>query len=256
MTTLVSIVVPFFNEEDGIPRLTEKLISLRRRLAPKYDTEFVLVDDGSRDGSAEVARKSLNGIPNTVVVTHEHNRGLGAALRTGFASARGEILCPIDADCTYDPSEVERLLEALEQRSADIASGSPYHPRGGVENVTHWRLWLSQGASWIYRQICPGKLYTYTCMVRAQRRHVIDSVTFDADGFEAVAEMLLRALCQGYEVVEVPMILRSRLTGVSKMRTLRTIRKHMRLMLRVLGWRLLGTHSAPGRLRANQDVIS
>ena len=155
----------------------------------------------------------------SIKATHERNRGLGAALRTGFQRATGDVVCCIDSDCTYEPSEVLRLLETLQREGADIATGSPYHPQGKVENVILWRLWLSQAASWMYRRLAPGRLFTYTCMVRAYRRQVVESLVIASDGFVAVTEILLQALRSGYKVVEVPMVLHSRMTGVSKMKT-------------------------------------
>jgi dolichol-phosphate mannosyltransferase len=234
---LISVVVPFFNEADGIPVLAEKLSQLAAELAPAYELECVLVDDGSEDQGLQVARKCFANLPGTLFARHDHNRGLSAAMRTGFGTATGDIVVAIDSDCTYDPLQIPRLIEALHRDGADIATASPYHPEGGVENVIGWRLFLSRGASWMYRYVSASKLYTYTSMMRAYRRPVLDTVRFDSEGFAGVTEILLRASCQGYRIVEVPMVLRSRVTGVSKMKVMRSIRMHLRLMLRALAWR-------------------
>jgi len=235
--TRVSLVVPYYDEVDGIPPLAAKLRGLASRLLPGYQLECVLVDDGSRDGSESKARECFAGMDNVVFVKHEHNRGLGAAMRSGFEHATGEIVAAIDSDCTYDPMQVPVLIEALQRNSADIATASPYHPDGGVENVIGWRLFLSRGASWMYRLVCSCKLYTYTSMMRAYRRSVIRNVSFSSDGFAGVTEVLLRAASQGCRIVEVPMVLRSRQTGVSKMRVARSVWMHLRLMSRALAWR-------------------
>lgn len=159
-------------------------------------------------------------------------------MRTGFTQASGDILTAIDSDCTYDPLEIPKLLDGLERNDADVATASPYHPHGGVENVIGWRLFLSKGASWMYRLVCASKLYTYTSMMRAYRRCVIENVSFESDGFAGVTEILLRASQQGYRIVEVPMVLRSRVTGVSKMKVARSMRMHLHLMARALAWRI------------------
>jgi dolichol-phosphate mannosyltransferase len=239
--TRVSIVVPFYNEEEGIPALQEKLSQLTMRLASRYELECVLVDDGSTDQGGSVARRCFAGMPNAVMAKHDYNRGLGAAMRTGFNLASGDIVCSIDSDCTYDPLQIPRLLDTLETRGADIATASPYHPRGGVDNVIGWRLFLSRGASWMYRLVCSSKLYTYTSMMRAYRRSVIENVPFHADGFAGVTEILLRASHQGYRIAEVPMVLHSRVAGVSKMKVMRSMVMHLRLMLQALAWRFVGT---------------
>jgi dolichol-phosphate mannosyltransferase len=125
----------------------------------------------------------------------------------------------------------------MEKQGVDIVTASPYHPQGGVENVKPWRLLLSKGASAIYRKLCSCKLYTYTSFMRAYRREVIETVAFKSDGFPAVTELLLRAAQRGYKVAELPMVLKSRVIGVSKMKVARTIRIHLRLMVQALWWR-------------------
>jgi dolichol-phosphate mannosyltransferase len=117
-------------------------------------------------------------------------------------------------------------------------TASPYHPQGGVENVPSWRLLLSRGASFLYRRLCACKLYTYTSFMRAHRRRVIETITFENDGFAGFTEMLLRAGLQGYTVAEMPMVLKSRGVGTSKMKVMYTIRTHLALMRRALWWRI------------------
>ena len=230
--TRVSVIVPFYNEEEGIPSLAERLTRLDHSLSDEYEMEFVLVDDGSQDNGMKIARRLLFArLPRVVYGRHEHNRGLGAAIRTGFSLATGDIFVSLDSDCTYDPMDVPKLLAMLEKHQADIATGSPYHPDGGVENVVPWRLLLSKGASFLYRCICPCKLYTYTSMMRAYRRHVVESTPFESDGFAAVTEILLEASFRRFQIVEVPLILHTRKTGVSKMKVARTIGMHLQLML-------------------------
>ena len=255
MPMRISVIVPFFNEEDGIPQLAARLKGLRQQAAPRYELEFVLVDDGSRDGSRAAVERCFAGQPNIVTAVHERNRGLGAAIRTGFASSAGEIICTIDADCTYDPAGVIQLVEAMEEKNADIATASPYHPQGGVEGAKPWRMVFSRGASWVYRRICPGKLYTYTSMMRAYRRRVVENISFEADGFVAVTEILLRALARGYAAVEVPMVLRSRTTGASKLKVARTLFTHLRLMARAVSWRFAEPRALDGRIETKQDVV-
>ena len=130
------------------------------------------------------------------------------------------------------------MLKVLDDQKADIVTASPYHPNGGVENVPPWRLLLSRGASFIYRRVSACKLYTYTSFMRIYRRRVIETVTFEDNGFAAFTEMLLRAGLQGYKVAEIPMVLKSRAVGTSKMKVMYTIRTHLGLMTRALCWRI------------------
>jgi dolichol-phosphate mannosyltransferase len=234
----VSVVAPMFNEKDSIPLLAQTLTRLRDRLAPDYELECVLVDDGSGDGSNDEARRHFASLSNVIILQHARNCGPGAAVRTGFAKATGQIVCTIDSDCTFDPLKIRPMLQQLETSKLDIVTASPYHPQGGVENVPPWRLLLSRGASVLYRRVCSCKLYTYTSFMRVYRREVIDTVRFNNNGFAAFTEILLRAAHQGYRIGEFPEVLKARASGTSKMKVLYTIRTHMSLMAQALWWRI------------------
>lgn len=241
---LVSIVIPIFNEEDGIGLLREKLLRLRTLLQESYAVEFLFIDDGSSDRTVERLREQFSGTGVAFkILEHGINRGVGAAFRTGFRACTGKFVCTIDADCTYSPEGLKLLLEALAATGAEIAVASPYHPQGGVEGVPWWRLALSRRCSALYRWASPLKLYTYTSIFRAYRSEVIHNVTFTANGFVSAAEILLAAGRQGYRVTEVPMVLRARSIGRSKMKVLRTIISH----LQMLGRFAAGKSGSPSR---------
>ena len=244
----ISIVAPLYNEKDSIPFLARTLSKLAVKLKPEYELECILVDDGSHDGTTDEAQKCFAPFPRVVLLQHDRNRGPGAAVRTGFAKATGDVICTIDSDCTFDPLKIPLMLKMLDDQKVDIVTASPYHPDGGVENVPPWRLLLSRGASAIYRRLCACKLYTYTSFMRVYRRRVIDTVAFEGDGFAAFTEMLLRAGLQGYKVAEIPMVLKSRATGASKMKVMYTIRTHLGLMARALWWRISDRQTGPAAL--------
>jgi dolichol-phosphate mannosyltransferase len=204
------------------------------------------VDDGSRDDTlavfsrvAESAREM--GIA-AVVVPHDRNRGLGAAMRTGFRAAQGDVVVTTDSDATYRFEEIPAILDHLAD-DVDIVTASPYHPRGAVANVPPHRLVLSRGSSWVYRRLVSSSLHTYTALFRVYRRHVIDTVPFSSDGFLAGAELLVNAVLAGYRAAEYPTVLHSRAHGVSKARLARTILAHVKFQARVLAGRL---HVIPG----------
>lgn len=248
---LVSIVVPIFNEEGGIGLLREKLLKLKSLLDDHCRLEFVFVDDGSKDRTVAGLRERFAdaGVPFKIV-EHGTNRGVGAAFRSGFQVCAGNLICTIDADCTYSPEGLKLLLDALAMTGADIAVASPYHPQGGVEGVPWWRLALSRRCSALYRWTSPLKLYTYTSIFRAYRSEVIRNVGFAADGFVSAAEILLAAGRQGYRVTEVPMILRARSIGRSKMKVLRTIVSHLRMLSAFAA----GKSGPPPRKAENSDT--
>ena len=131
--TKLSVVVPCYNEQDGIPRLLSVLDDVRG-LLNAYDWEVVFVDDGSRDLTWEILEAARQTHPELRTIRHEVNRGLGAALRTGFQHATGDLVASIDSDCTYDPREIVDMARMIGE-GADVVIASPYHPDGAVLNV-------------------------------------------------------------------------------------------------------------------------
>jgi dolichol-phosphate mannosyltransferase len=168
---------------------------------------------------------------------HETNRGLGAAIRTGFAAARGSVVVTTDSDGTYRFAEIPDLLARLSSK-VDIVTASPYHPTGGVDGVPGYRLFFSRGCSAIYRLLADSSIYTYTCLFRAYRRQVTDHVPFESDGFLAGTEILVNGMLMGYKAAEHPAVLYRRAYGVSKAKLVRTILAHLGFQLRVVLHRL------------------
>ena len=157
----VSIVVPCYNEANGLVALRNGLTKVTAELGERTNLQVVLVDDGSVDDTYRELQAHLAKLPGAQVdiVRHDVNRGLTAALQTAAGVTTGEVVVTMDSDCTYDPVEIFGLLELMERTGADVVTGSPYHPRGGVENVPGWRLALSRGASRMYSLVLPQKLY-------------------------------------------------------------------------------------------------
>ena len=223
---LISLVIPVFNEEDGIDQLQERLGLVRTMWRETADVEFVFVDDGSSDNTRHALKRVFGTDPLSQIAVHTANRGIGAAFRTGFARSRGSIVCTIDADCSYGPENLQRLTVALEERDADIAVASPYHPQGTVEGRPALAACSQQVVLDLYRVVAPVRLHTYTSVFRAYRKDVVEAVSFQEDGFVSATEMLIRAAEQGYRITEVPMTLHARKIGRTKMKILRTIRGH------------------------------
>jgi dolichol-phosphate mannosyltransferase len=248
----ISVVIPCHNEESNLERLVNGLRPVLRDLGPVESTEVVLVDDGSTDstwqGLTQLAEKGQLGCA-VRLERHQWNRGLGAALRTGFAASRGRIIITTDSDGTYRFSEIPGLMSRLTS-DVGIVTASPYHPQGGVENVPSYRLILSRGSSLIYRALVDRRIHTYTALFRAYRGDVVRTVEFTSDGFLAVAELLVNARLAGYRVVEYPAVLHSRIAGTSKARLARTIVAHIRFQLSVLMRRI----GLVRRRRSSTDV--
>jgi hypothetical protein len=163
---------------------------------------------------------------------------VAAAILSGIGRAETEIVCSMDCDCTYDPHQLRSLIPMLTD-GVDMVTASPYHREGLVRNVPRWRLFLSKSLSSMYRLVLHHRLATYTSCFRVYRRNAMLGLQVREGGFLGVAEMLGRLDLQGGRIVECPAVLEARLLGHSKMKTLRTILGHLRLLIR-LGFARLG----------------
>lgn len=244
----VTIVVPCYNEELVLPYLANTLQAVARRMEQRYELHLVLVDDGSTDRSHASLERLFGGWPRARVVRHARNRGLAAAVATGIEEASTEVVCSIDCDCTYDPAELEQMIPLLDEDTALVVA-SPYHPQGRVRNVPPWRLTLSRGASWLYRIVLGRGPYTFTSCCRVYRRSVVSEIPIATGGYLGVAELTGRVVLTGAGIREHPATLDARLLGRSKMKLLRTVLGHLRLLARLGALRLRGSGGAARKRR-------
>jgi polysaccharide deacetylase family protein (PEP-CTERM system associated) len=251
LRTPVSVVVPLFNEEPVVPFLANTLTEVRRAFRMQgYEPKFLLVDDASNDRTRQVVECTFRAWHDVRILNHDMNRGVAGAIMTGLQAAETEIVCSMDADCTYDPHELLKMIPEL-KAGVDMVTASPYHPDGEVRNVPGWRLLLSKGASALYRRIFHNKLRTYTSCFRVYRRSRVKDLPVKFGNFLGVVELLGRLDLHGGVIVEHPATLNVRLLGRSKMKTFRTIVGHLRLMARFAWKRLTTPMPAPSATVAN-----
>jgi dolichol-phosphate mannosyltransferase len=233
----LSIVIPCCNEEDSVPDLVLNLFPVVEQLRRERAVEIVYIDDGSTDATYARLQDIIAGQRDMRIVQHPVNRGLGAALHTGFANAVGEVIVTADSDGTYRFDEIPALLSHMKP-GIDIVTASPYHKQGGIENVPRYRIILSRGSSFIYQIIVDRHISTYTALFRGYRREVTRRVPFYSTGFLAGTELMVNAMLMGYKVAEYPTVLHSRAAGASKAKIFRIIRAHLRFQWSVLLQRL------------------
>jgi dolichol-phosphate mannosyltransferase len=247
-TPPVTVIIPCYNEEAGLPFLLERLRKMRALGAE--DWSFLFVDDGSSDGTFGALLRAAQDENWIEVVRHPENLGLGAALRTGFDHARSPVVCSIDSDCTYPPEKLPELA-ALVNDGAQIVTASAWHPDSASAEGSAVRIWLSRMVSGLYKLLIGQDVYTFTCLFRAYHTESIRRIHFRSSGFAAVAEIMLRAMLTGFVVREVPMRLESRRFGESKLKVGDAIMAHVRLLImtafmvgarqaRAVGSRLVG----------------
>jgi dolichol-phosphate mannosyltransferase len=203
---MLSVVVPTYNEAGSVPKLAERLhAALGTR-----DWELVIVDDGSPDGTADIAAALAPRIPMNVV-RRAGKGGLASAVIAGFAAARGDVLLVMDADLSHPPELVPALLSAIDD-GADLAVGSRYVAGGGVEDWPMRRQIVSRVACLMGSVLVPVR--DATSGFFALRRSVIDGVTLNPIGFKIGFEVIARGHYRS--VVEVPYTFRDRELGASK----------------------------------------
>ena len=166
----VSLVIPCYNEEQAIQNLANQLDPAVADLEKDHEIELIFVDDGSKDNTYELLDRHYGKKKNVKIIRHEKNYNLGSALRTAFKSSTGDVIVPIDCDCTFPPGKIRDLLELLDEET-DIVNASHYHPQGTLDNVPLYRRILSKTVSEMYRTILGRRdIYTYTGIFRAYRK--------------------------------------------------------------------------------------
>lgn len=234
----ITIVIPCYNEAETLSYLGNTLHDVESDLNEiNYRANFIFVDDCSKDQTLEKLNKLFGHKENVKIIHHETNRGVAAGIMTSIKASQTEIVCSMDCDCTYDPREIVKMIPLLSE-DTDMVTASPYHKQGGVRNVPEWRLFLSKGASWLYRRILRSNLATYTSCFRVYRRSSVIDLPLRENGFLGVAEILGRLDLKGGKIVEYPAVLEVRLFGFSKMKTARTIFGHLKLLSHLLKLRL------------------
>ncbi len=236
----ISIIIPCYNEAAGLPNLVQQLTPARHKLQREYEVELIFVDDGSTDKTYELLQQYYGKQEQAIILKHQKNQNLGAALKTGFAAASGDYIAALDSDCTYSPELVYTMVKMIDDNT-DIVTVSPYHPQGKVNNVPAYRIFLSKTVSRIYKVLLHSPIYTYTAMVRVYKQEVIKKVPFHSNTFLSVTELMVKSIVQGYKVKELPAELKVRQFGASKMKTLKVIGNHMGLIGAIVSHKLLQT---------------
>lgn len=229
---LLSVILPCHNEAGCVALFGRQLFPALDRLGVPY--EVIAVDDGSDDGTGADLRRLAAERTGFKAVSHERNRGLGAALRTGFAAASGDWIVTLDADLTFHPSQIRALMERQQTTGADLVAGSPFLAAGGAAQVPWLRRLPSLMVNALYRGLCGPRLTAYTPIFRLYRAAVLRTLRLESAGFEINAEIAARFLAAGRSVAEVPAVLTVRALGRSKLSPFRELWRHGRLAARLL----------------------
>ena len=192
----LSVVIPVYNEVDNIREI------LKRVRASGAASEIIVVDDGSQDGSREILAE-VNGKDGITVLLHPKNQGKGAAVRTGFAAATGEVILIQDADLEYHPRDFPALLQPIEDGIADVVYGSRF--MGGPRRaVMFWHMIANQLLTLMTNVLYNTILTDMETGYKVFRREVVQGMKLRARGFEFEPEFTAKILKRRYRIFEVP----------------------------------------------------
>ena len=198
-----SVIVPAYNESAILVKNLGELYDYMLTL-DDFDWEIVVVDDGSKDGTGDLAELFAASHPRVRVLRHRTNFQLGQALRFAFASCHTDYLVVIDADLSYSPDHIGRLLHAMEDTHARVVVASPYMKGGETTAVPPFRKAMSRWANRILGLAAKGDLHTLTGMVRAYDRRFLRTLNLKAMDNEINTEIIYKAQLLRGRIVEIP----------------------------------------------------
>ena len=194
----VSIVIPCYNEVGTIRKILAEV-----EASPVAEKEIIIVDDYSTDGTRELLRSEIEGNGAARVVYHDRNRGKGAALRTGFATATGDVVLVQDADLEYDPQEYPKLLEPIAEGLADVVYGSRFLGGRPHRVLYYWHSVGNKALTTLSNMFTNLNLTDMETCYKAFRRSVLQQITIEEDrfGFEPeITAKVAKLDCRIYEV--------------------------------------------------------
>jgi glycosyltransferase involved in cell wall biosynthesis len=191
----LSVVIPIYNEKETIREIYDAV------RAVDIDKEIILVDDCSTDGTGDILKEFSD--PGTRILTHERNMGKGAALRTGFMSARGDIVIIQDADLEYDPSQYKKLIQPIIEGKADVVYGSRFVTGDYRRVLFFWHMVGNTFLTLLSNMLTNLNLTDMETCYKVFRREVLDKITIEENRFGFEPEITAKISKLGVRIYEV-----------------------------------------------------
>ncbi|HPE56025.1 MAG TPA: glycosyltransferase family 2 protein [Bacteroidales bacterium] len=201
---LISLILPAYNEEAILEQSLEIITSHLQEYGSEFDWEILIIDDGSKDNTYNLALKCAEKYDNLKVLKHPVNMNLGTSIKTGFANATGDYFITYDLDLSYSPDHIIKIANTLQVTKNDLVIASPYHKNGKVSNVPFLRKVLSRYVNYFMYLIAPRKVRTFTGMVRGFKAEFARSLNLKAMDYEINPEIIYKALILRASMVEIP----------------------------------------------------
>jgi glycosyltransferase involved in cell wall biosynthesis len=193
----LSIVIPCYNEAKTIRNIVDRV-----RAAPVAEKEIIIVDDCSQDGTRDILRAEIAPLVSRILY-HDVNQGKGAALRTGFAAATGDLVVVQDADLEYDPNEYPRLLKPILDGKADVVFGSRFAGGDAHRVVYFWHMMGNKFLTLLSNMFTNLNLTDMETCYKVFRREILQQITIEENrfGFEPeITAKISKLECVIYEV--------------------------------------------------------
>jgi len=194
----VSIVIPVYNERETLHEIIERV----RSVADLDIEEIILVDDFSVDGTTDLLREGFDE-PVFKKLFHEVNQGKGAALRTGFAAATGDIVAIQDADLEYDPAELPGLIRPIIEDRADVVFGSRFIGGGPHRVVFFWHMLGNKFLTLLSNMFTNINLSDMECCYKVFRREVLSKIKIEENRFGVEPELTAKVSKMNVRIYEV-----------------------------------------------------
>jgi len=193
----LTIVIPAYNERETLGRVVSTVLD------SQYDIELLVVDDGSTDGTGEILRKLEKQFVNLRGFYHSANAGKGAALRTGFAMATGDVVIIQDADLEYDPADYPRLIKPIADGKADVVFGSRFTGHDAHRVLYFWHYLGNKLLTLISNAFSNLNLTDVETGYKAFRRPVLEKIRIQENRFGVEPELTAKVAKLGCRIYEV-----------------------------------------------------
>jgi glycosyltransferase involved in cell wall biosynthesis len=242
----LSVVIPLYKEEDNVERLIDELHSALEPYPGEF--EFVLVDDGSTDGTRELlleARANLG--DHIMVISHRRNLGQTQAMQTGLQAARGDVIAFMDGDLQNDPADIPAMVEKLETDHLDLLCGWRKNRQDTLDRTLPSRM-----ANWLIGCVSGVALHDYGCSLKVGRRDVLDGLDLRGEMHRFIP-LWVANLTHPSRIAEIPVNHRARTAGTSKYGISRTPRVILDLLA---AWFFLRFRERPGHFFGVAGLIT
>jgi dolichol-phosphate mannosyltransferase len=171
------------------------------------------------------------------LVKHDANKGLGCAIRTGIANAKGDLFIPLDADFTFHPRQIPRLFRYMKETDVDCVIGSPFLRKEDRAEIESYRLCLSRMINRAYAFLLGKKITEISGIFRVYKTKQLKKMTLKCIGYDINAEILFNLIRSQKNVLETYASLTKRKYGHSKLNLVKEVRNHLILLSKIAGWR-------------------